>query len=47
MAAFFEHRLQVGQKAVFHIEAFIAKFMAIYKRFLEEQAEGFNAMFDD
>lgn len=35
-AAHFEHRLQLGQKAIYHLEAFIAKFMAIYKRFLEE-----------
>ncbi len=36
VAAYYEHRLQMGQKAIYHIEAFIAKFMAIYKRFLEE-----------
>ena len=30
-AAFYEHRLQEGSKAVFHIEAFVAKTMAIYK----------------
>lgn len=30
-AAFYEHRLQEGQKAIFHIEAFIAKFMSLYK----------------
>ncbi|KAK3611123.1 hypothetical protein CHS0354_007382 [Potamilus streckersoni] len=35
-AAFFEHRLQLGQKAIYHLEAFVAKFMAIYKRFFEE-----------
>lgn len=35
-AALFEHRLQTGQKAIYHIEAFVARFMAIYKRFLEE-----------
>ena len=35
-AAFYEHRLQTGQKAIYHLEAFIAKFMALYKRFLEE-----------
>lgn len=35
-AAYFEHRLQLGQKPIFHMEAFVAKFMAIYKRFLEE-----------
>lgn len=36
IAATYEHRLQLGQKAIFHLEAFVAKFMAIYKRFLEE-----------
>jgi len=36
MAAYYEHRLQLGTKAIFHLEAFVAKFMAIYKRFLEE-----------
>lgn len=30
-AAFYEHRLQHGSKAVFHIEAFVAKVMAVYK----------------
>ena len=30
-AAFYEHRLQEGQKAIFHIEAFVARFMSIYK----------------
>lgn len=36
MAAYYEHRLCLGSKAIFHIEAFIAKFMAIYKRFLDD-----------
>jgi len=36
MAAFYEHRLCMGSKVIFHMEAFVAKFMAIYKRFLEE-----------
>lgn len=31
-AAFFEHRLQEGSKAIFHIEAFVARVMAIYKK---------------
>ncbi|KAK0045329.1 replication factor C subunit 3 [Biomphalaria pfeifferi] len=35
-AAYYEHRLQQGQKSIYHLEAFVAKFMAIYKRFLEE-----------
>jgi len=33
-AAFYEHRLQMGSKAIFHLEAFVAKFMSIFKRFL-------------
>jgi replication factor C subunit 3/5 len=33
-AAHYEHRVQLGSKDVFHLEAFVAKFMAIYKRWL-------------
>mmetsp|Transcript_9376 Transcript_9376/g.15431 ORF Transcript_9376/g.15431 Transcript_9376/m.15431 type:complete len:356 (-) Transcript_9376:907-1974(-) len=33
-AAFYEHRLQLGNKPIFHLEAFTAKVMSIYKRFL-------------
>eukprot|EP01112_Ceratiomyxa_fruticulosa_P020185 TRINITY_DN6810_c0_g1_i1.p1 TRINITY_DN6810_c0_g1~~TRINITY_DN6810_c0_g1_i1.p1 ORF type:complete len:400 (+),score=86.63 TRINITY_DN6810_c0_g1_i1:142-1200(+) len=33
-AAFYEHRMQLGSKPIFHLEAFVAKFMSIYKRFL-------------
>ena len=33
-AAFFEHRLQTGQKPIIHLEAFVARFMMIYKQFL-------------
>ena len=36
MAAYYEHRIHQGSKAVYHLEAFVAKFMSIYKRFLEE-----------
>ncbi|ESO93767.1 hypothetical protein LOTGIDRAFT_182182 [Lottia gigantea] len=35
-AAYYDHRLQIGQKAIYHLEAFVAKFMAIYKQFLDE-----------
>ncbi|GJJ73218.1 replication factor C subunit 3/5 [Entomortierella parvispora] len=31
-AAFYEHRLRMGQKAIFHLEAFVAKIMSVYKR---------------
>ncbi|CAK9300304.1 unnamed protein product [Gordionus sp. m RMFG-2023] len=34
-AAFYEHRLQKGNKAIFHLEAFVAKFMSYYKKFIE------------
>lgn len=36
LAAFHEHRLQLGSKAIYHIEAFIASFMARYKQFMKE-----------
>lgn len=36
LAAYYEHRLQLGTKAIYHLEAFVAKFMSIYKRFFEE-----------
>nr|XP_060626819.1 replication factor C subunit 3 [Anolis sagrei ordinatus] len=39
MAAFYEHRLQLGNKAIYHLEAFVAKFMALYKRFMEDGLE--------
>uniref|UniRef100_A0A7S4V0A9 AAA+ ATPase domain-containing protein n=1 Tax=Ditylum brightwellii TaxID=49249 RepID=A0A7S4V0A9_9STRA len=35
-AAFYEHRIAMGSKDIFHLEAFIAKYMAIYKRYLNE-----------
>ncbi|KAH0625058.1 hypothetical protein JD844_033112 [Phrynosoma platyrhinos] len=39
MAAFYEHRLQLGNKAIYHLEAFVAKFMALYKKFMEDGLE--------
>lgn len=33
-AAFYEHRLSQGSKEIFHLEAFVAKFMAMYKTWL-------------
>lgn len=41
MAAYYEHRLQMGSKAIYHLEAFTAKFMAMYKKFMED---GLDAM---
>jgi replication factor C subunit 3/5 len=33
-AAYYEHRMRLGSKPVFHIEAFLAKFMALYKAWI-------------
>ena len=35
-AAFYEHRIALGSKEIFHLEAFIAKYMAIYKKYLND-----------
>jgi replication factor C subunit 3/5 len=35
-AAFYEHRIAMGSKDIFHLEAFVAKYMAIYKRYLND-----------
>jgi len=35
-ASFYEHRIAVGSKDIFHLEAFVAKFMAIYKKYLND-----------
>lgn len=31
-AAFYEARLAEGSKAIFHLEAYVAKFMSLYKQ---------------
>ncbi|XP_077295003.1 replication factor C subunit RfC38 [Arctopsyche grandis] len=36
LAALYEHRMRMGSKLIFHLEAFVAKFMSIYKKFMEE-----------
>ncbi|KAJ5732148.1 hypothetical protein N7493_003629 [Penicillium malachiteum] len=33
-SAFYEHRIKLGSKVIFHLEAFVAKFMRIYESFL-------------
>ncbi|KAL3895565.1 MAG: hypothetical protein SGCHY_004626 [Lobulomycetales sp.] len=33
-AAEYDHRLRLGSKSIFHLEAFVAKFFAVYKKFL-------------
>ncbi|KAJ5974520.1 Replication factor C subunit 5 [Penicillium waksmanii] len=33
-SAFYEHRIKLGSKVIFHLEAFVAKFMRIYETFV-------------
>ncbi len=33
-AAYYEHRLRRGSKPIYHLEAFVAKVMSVYKRYL-------------
>ncbi|KAM7350601.1 replication factor C subunit RfC38 [Cochliomyia hominivorax] len=35
-AALYEHRMQNGAKHIFHLEAFVAQFMNIYKKFIAD-----------
>lgn len=35
-AAHYEHRMQRGSKEIYHLEAFVAKFMSVYKRYILE-----------
>ena len=41
MVEAYEHRLQKGNKAIYHTEAFVAKFMPIYMKFVEDTFGGF------
>jgi replication factor C subunit 3/5 len=36
-AAHYDHRLTQGSKPIFHIEAFMAKIMSVYHRWIVEQ----------
>jgi replication factor C subunit 3/5 len=33
-AAYYEHRMRVGSKEIFHLEAFAARFMSLYNKWL-------------
>ena len=35
-AAFYEHRMRQGSREIFHLEAFVAKFMSVYSKWLAE-----------
>jgi hypothetical protein len=34
-AAFYEHRCKMGSKQIFHLEAFVAKYMRLYERYVD------------
>ncbi|XP_011305340.1 replication factor C subunit 3 isoform X2 [Fopius arisanus] len=40
-AAEFEHRMHHGSKPIFHLEAFVARFMAVYKKFMDASMNDF------
>lgn len=41
-ACLYDHRMQLGNKHIFYLEAFVANFMMIYKKFMNE-----SMMMDD
>jgi replication factor C subunit 3/5 len=41
LAAEYEHRLQSGSKAIFHIEAFVCQFMRSYKEWVISMTDDF------
>lgn len=42
IAAEYEHRMHYGSKIIFHLEAFTARFMMIYKQFMDASMEAFE-----
>lgn len=42
LAAEYEHRMQQGNKAIFHLEAFVARYMSIYQEFMDMSEFAFD-----
>ncbi len=40
IAADLEHKMNLGDKQIFYLEAFVVKFMAAYKKYLEVSFAG-------
>lgn len=38
-ASLYEFRMQLGSKQIFHLEAFVAHFMSIYKKYISQAAD--------
>ena len=34
-ATYYEHRCKMGSKQIFHLEAFVAKYMRLYERYVK------------
>lgn len=41
VASEYQHRMIRGSKPIFHLEAFAARFMVIYKKYIESSLDGF------
>lgn len=42
LAAEYEHRMQQGNKAIFHLEAFVARYMSTYQEFMDVSGFAFD-----
>ena len=40
IAADLEHKMNLGDKQIFYLEAFVVKFMSVYKKYLENSLAG-------
>ncbi|CRK92906.1 CLUMA_CG006322, isoform A, partial [Clunio marinus] len=45
LASLYEHRMQLGSKQIYHLEAFVAHFMSLYRKYILQAAESMD--FDD
>jgi replication factor C subunit 3/5 len=41
-AANYEHKLQLGSRPIYYLEAFVARFMALYKGFIQDAIMDFD-----
>lgn len=46
-ASLYEYRMQLGSKHIFHLEAFVAHFMSIYKKFMSQTTDMIMDVDDD
>jgi replication factor C subunit 3/5 len=41
IAADLEHKMNLGDKQIFYLEAFVVKFMSVYKKYIEQNLASF------